>query len=101
VSQVLWTVAGGVASNDAPFIVPFNCNIKAIMATTVGAETWTARLYRNGSTFRDMSVSNVDNYRQTITRQLTAGDKISFEAVIGSSGDLESPAISIILEERV
>ena len=100
-ADTMLNVAGGAASDDAPFIVPFNCNIKYMMATTVGAETWTARIYRNGSTFRDMSVSNVDNRRQSFTRQVTAGDKISFGAIIGSSGDLESPAISIILEERV
>ncbi len=98
--DTMLNVAGGVASNDAPFIVPFNCRLRAIMATTVGAETWTARILRNGSSIQTMAISNVDNYRQSFTRQLTAGDKLSFEAVIGSSGDLESPAISIILEER-
>jgi len=99
--DTMLNVAGGVASNDAPFIVPFNCNLKAIMATTVGAETWSARVYRNGATLRTMAINNVDNYRRTYTTAVTAGDKISFGAVIGSSGDLESPAISIILEERV
>ena len=85
----------GTDTKLAPFVVPFNCNLVAMSATTYGAETWTARIRRNGAIRYNLSISSADNrFSDNIIRSFSAGDKISFQAIIGSSGDLECPAIT-------
>ena len=69
----------GSFTNKSPYIVPFNCKLTAISASTDSAYTWNAEVHVNGINVGSLSIFASDSgYASPLNISINAGDKISF-----------------------
>lgn len=69
----------GNFTNLTPFIVPFDCTLVALSASTEGSFTWNAEIHVGLSNIASLSVVSSDHvYASPLAIPLSAGDKISF-----------------------
>ena len=92
----------GVPTNISPFVVPVNCKLKSISASNLTStnETWTASVLVNNVEVATLSINNTFYaYRSDLSVSISTGDRIRLRFLVGSSGSVQSPAISIFMIE--
>ena len=69
----------GTFTNASPYIVPFDCKLTAISASTESLYTWNAEVHVNGVNVGALSIFSSDSgYASPLNITINAGDKISF-----------------------
>lgn len=92
-----------IPTNISPFISPVNCKLKSISASSLSGtnETWSVQVLVNNVQVAVLGVTASDySYRNDLSVDINAGDKIRLRFILGSSGTVNSPASSIFMIER-
>jgi len=93
----------GTTTNNSPYIIAFPCELTAISAGSRQGtnETWTAEIYKNGSSVASLAISNTDKaYSDSYSGiNFVAGDEIRMRFTLGSSGAVAYPGITAWFKE--
>jgi hypothetical protein len=90
-----------IPTSTAPFIVPIDCVLKSISASNSGLETWTAAVLVNDVQVATLAITTSNSaYRNDLNIDILAGDKIRLRFLVGNTGAVNSPSMSIFLIEK-
>ena len=91
----------GIPTSTAPFIVPIDCVLKSISSSNSGLETWSAAVLVNDVQIATLTTTTSNSaYRNDLSIDISAGDKIRLRFLIGDTGAVNSPSMSIFLIEK-
>lgn len=89
----------GLLLSTTEYIVPFNCELKYISASTDTAETWEAHVYKNGTSVASLTLTAVDSaVSALLSVSFSAGDKVRLRQQNGT-GAIGSPRISAFFKQ--
>jgi len=89
----------GIPLNLTPYIIPFDCTLIFISASTDGSETWTAEIHKSlvlvsGAT---IPITTSDSEYVSKSIDFSAGDKISFYC---NGSGINKPRITAVFKRR-
>lgn len=91
--------ADGILLSTSPYIIPFDCQLKYITASTAGAETWEAHVYKNGTSVASITITAADSGSSNeLNVSFSAGDKVRLRQQNGT-GSIDSPRITAFFKQ--
>ena len=92
---------GTTPTNSTKLIVPVNCVLKYITASSRSNETWEAHIYRNGSSVVSLNINNTSKLTSNeLNVTFNVGDEIRLRQQ-NSVGAINRPRISVFFQEIV
>lgn len=89
----------GTLLNITESIIPFDCELKYISASTDTAETWEAHVYKNGTSVASLAITASDSaVSALLSVSFSAGDKVRLRQENGT-GSIGSPRISAFFKQ--
>lgn len=91
--------ANSVLLNNTPFIIPVDCYLKYIAASTDGTETWDAHIYKNGISIGFLPLSGVSSLVSSeLSISFQKGDEVRLRQE-NATGQILRPRISVFFRE--
>ena len=88
-------------TNSTPLIIPFDCELEKIAASTTGNETWEAHVYRNGVSVASLTITGASSAVSTgLSIAFSEGDEVRLRQENGT-GAINSPRIEAFFKEVV
>lgn len=90
---------GGVFTNQVPFIIPVDCELRQITMATDGVETWEAHVYKNGVSVASLAATaETKKSSGLLSVSFSAGDEVRLRQVNGV-GSINMPRITAFFKE--
>ena len=93
--------ADGVPYNEMPFIVPFNCFLKTITASSKISDVWTVKIRSSGVDIigANLTVNNTNYNIQNYSIQLSQGQPL--EIYLETINGIEYPTVNLVLQKNI
>jgi len=89
----------GVLTNVTALIIPYNCELQIIAASTQTAETWDAHVYKNGVSVASINIVAVDKFvSAALSVSFVLGDEVRLRQQNGT-GAISRPNITSYFKE--
>ncbi len=88
-------------TNQTPLVIPFDCELEKITASTTGNESWEAHIYKNGVSVASLIVTSASSTVSTgLSVSFAQGDEVRLRQENGT-GAINSPRIEAFFKEIV
>lgn len=88
-----------VLTNDTNLVIPVNCRLIGISASTNGNETWQAHVYKNGTSVASLTMTaQASNQNFALAISFAAGDLVRLRQQNGT-GNINQPRITVFFKQ--